>query len=93
MTKDLLPKKIGKSKSARRKIRPKKKNARENPRRSPARGAERHSLSIYAGTTWLGNVEQRGDQFTATSIRGKKIGRFDSLTAAADAVSAIAEAA
>ena len=93
MTKDLLPKKIGKRKSARRKIRPKKKNTRGNSRRSPARAVERHSLSVYSGTVWLGNVEQRGNQFTAKSIRGKKIGCFGTLTAAADAVSAIAEAA
>jgi hypothetical protein len=38
-------------------------------------------------------IEQVGDEFTAKTIKGKKIAVFGSLTAAADAVSAIAEAA
>jgi hypothetical protein len=90
---DLLPTKNRKRKSARRKIRSKKKNPRGNSRRVSPRPLERHFLAIYAGTTWLGNVEQRGPEFVAKTVRGKKIGCFDSLTAAPDAVSAIAEAA
>jgi hypothetical protein len=90
---DVIKNKSSQRKTARRKIRAKKKNTPGNSRRACGRAAERHLLSIYAGTTWLGNVEQRGDRFTAKSVRGKKIGCFDSLTSAADAVSAIGEAA
>src|SRR5262249_28200318 len=90
---DLIKNKSPRRKTARRKIRAKKKNTPGNSRRPSGRAAERHSLSVYAGTTWLGNVEQRGDRFTAKSVGGKKIGCFDNLSAAADAVSAIAEAA
>ena len=88
-----LPNKIGKRKHARRKIRPKRKNPRENSRRASARAVERHLLSVYSGTNWLGLVEQVSNAFTAKTIRGKKIAVFGSLKAAADAVSDTAEAA
>jgi hypothetical protein len=55
--------------------------------------ARRHSFSVYSGQDWLGNVEQRGDLFTTKTIPGRKIGSFDSMKAAADAVRATAEAA
>ena len=92
MTKDLLPKKIGKRKSARRKIRPKKKIRGRNSRRSSAGAVERRSLSVYSGTIWLGLIEQVGEEFTAKTITGKKIGIFGNLKLAADAMSAKAAA-
>jgi hypothetical protein len=90
---DLLKNKIAPRKSERKKIRRKKKIRGRNSRRSSVRPVERHHMSIYSGTTWLGNVDQRGNEYTARSIRGKKIGCYATLTAAADAVSATAEAA
>ena len=80
-------------KSEREKIRRKKKIRGRNSRRSSARAVERHSLSVYSGTIWLGSIEQVGDKFIAKTTKGRKIPVFGSLTAAADAVSAIAEAA
>jgi hypothetical protein len=91
--KDSLPNKNARRKSTREKIRRKKKNPRDDSRKASARAVERHSLSVYAGTVWLGNVEQVGDTFTARTIKNKKIAVFNSLKAAADAVSATAEAA
>jgi hypothetical protein len=90
---DLLPLKKASRKSEREKIRRKKKIRGQNSRCSSARAVERHSLSVYSGTIWLGNVDQHGNEYTARSIRGKKIGCYATLTAAADAVSATAEAA
>lgn len=91
--KDLLSEKIGKRKHARGKIRPKKKNPRENSRRASARAVERHVLSVYSGTVWLGSIEQVGDAFTARTRRGRKIGVYRTLKVAADAVGDTAEAA
>jgi hypothetical protein len=88
-----MPNKIAPRKSERKKNRRKKRIRRRNSRRTDARPVERHHLSIYSGTTWLGNVDQHGNEYTARSIRGKKIGCYATLTAAADAVSATAEAA
>jgi hypothetical protein len=90
---DLLPNKNAPRNSERNKNRRKKKIRGRNSRHSSARAVERHSLSVYSGTIWLGSIEQVGDEFTAKTIKGKKIAVFGSLTAAADAVSAIAEAA
>jgi hypothetical protein len=73
---DLLPNKNAERKSQREKICTKKKTRRRNSRRAAARPVERHSLSIYSGSTWLGNIEQRGNEYTAETIRGKRIGRF-----------------
>jgi hypothetical protein len=87
VTDDLIANKIRKRKSRREKIRRKRKIRGRNSRRSSARAVERHSLSVYSGTVWLGNVEQRDNEFTAKTIRGKKIGCFASLAAAANAVS------
>ena len=52
---DLLPHKKASRKSERKKIRRKKKIRGQNSRRSSARAVERHSLSVYSGTIWLGN--------------------------------------
>lgn len=93
MTKDLLPKKMEKRKSARGKNRSKNNTPRGNSRRSSARAVERRSLAVYSGTNWLGSIEQRGDTFTAKTIKGRKIGVFGSMKAAADSVGATAEAA
>jgi hypothetical protein len=86
---DLLPNKNAERKSQRKKICTKKKTRRRNSRRAAARPVERHSLSIYSGSTWLGNIEQRGNEYTAETIRGKRIGCFATLTAAANAVHAV----
>jgi hypothetical protein len=93
VTDDLIANKIRKRKSRREKIRRKRKIRGRNSRRSSARAVERHSLSVYSGTIWLGSIEQVGDKFMAKTTKGRKIAVFGSLTAAADAVSAIAEAA
>jgi hypothetical protein len=90
---DLLPNKNARRKSARGKVRNKKKNPRGNSRRASARALERRSLAVYDGQNWLGNVEQIGGQFTARTIKNKKIAVFGSLKAAADAVSDTSEAA
>lgn len=89
---DLLKNKAPR-KSGRKKIRQKKKIRGRNSRRSSVRPVERHHLSIYSGTTWLGNVDQRGDAYTGKTVAGRKIGVFGSLKVAADAVSDTAEAA
>ena len=86
---DLLPNKNAERKSARKKIRTKKKMHGRNSRRVSARPVERHSLSIYSGSIWLGNIEQLGNEFTAETVCGKRIGRFATLTAAANAVHAV----
>jgi hypothetical protein len=91
---DLLPNKNAERKSQRKKIFTKKKKMRgRNSRRASTRPVERHSMSVYSGTLWLGSIEQVGDEFTAKTIKGKKIAVFANLKAAADAVSATAEAA
>lgn len=59
---------------------------------SSGAGVVRHSLAIYSGQIALGFVEQRGDAF-AKVANGKKLGTFDSLKLAADAISATAEVA
>jgi hypothetical protein len=84
---DLLPPKNAERKSQRKKIRTKKKIRGRNSRLASARPVEQHSLAIYSGTTWLGDVEQRDNEFTAKTIRGKRIGCFASLAAPANAVS------
>jgi hypothetical protein len=89
---DLLPLKNAPRKSEREKIRRKKKIRRRNSRGSSARAVERHSLSVYSGTIWLGLIEQVGEEFTAKTITGKKIGIFGNLKLAADAMSAKAAA-
>jgi hypothetical protein len=73
----------------------KRPNTKSAPKKKINRAArtERHLFSIYSGQNWLGSVEQRGARFTARAISGKKLGAFDTLTLAADAVGAIAEAA
>ena len=86
---DLLANKNAERKSQRKKICTKKKMRRRNSRRAAARPVERDSLSIYSGTIWLGNVEQRGNEFTAETVRGKRIGCFATLTAATNAVYAV----
>ena len=86
MTKDLLPNKFARRKSSRGKSATNKKTNRS------AR-AERHSFAIYSGQNWLGSVEQCGARFTARAVSGKKLGAFDTMTLAADAVSVTAEAA
>ena len=91
MTDDLIANKIRKRKSRREKIRRKRK-IRRNSRRSSARAVERHSLSVYSGTIWLGSIEQVCDEFTVKTIKGKKIGIFGNLKLAADAISAKAAA-
>jgi hypothetical protein len=91
VTDDLIANKIGKRKSRREKIRRKRK-IRRNSRRSSARAVERHSLSVYSGTIWLGSIEQVCDEFTVKTIKGKKIGIFGNLKLAADAISAKAAA-
>ena len=83
MTDDLIANKIGKRKNRRAKSATNKKINR----------VERHSFSVYHGQNALGFVEQRGDAFTAKTIKGKKIGIFGSLKLAADAISDVAEAA
>jgi hypothetical protein len=90
---DLLPLQNAPRKSEHEKIRRKKKIREQNSRRSSARAVERHSLSVYSGTIWLGSIEQVGDAFTAKTIKGKKIGIFGSLKLAADAISDVAGAA
>jgi hypothetical protein len=87
-----MPFKNAPRKSERKKIRRKKKIRGQNSRRSSARAVERHSLSVYSGTIWLGSTEQVGDEFTAKTIKGKKIGIFANLKLAADAISAKAAA-
>jgi hypothetical protein len=67
-------------------------SARKKKINSAAR-AERQSFTIYSGQNWLGSVEQCGARFTARAISGKKLGAFDTLSLAADAISATAEAA
>jgi hypothetical protein len=74
-----------------RRKRPRAKSPSKNKINRAARD-ERHLFSVYAGQSWLGNVEQRGDAFTARTIRGRKIGVYATLKVAADAVSG-AEAA
>jgi hypothetical protein len=74
-------------------IRRKRKIRGRNSHCSSARAVERHSLSVYSGTIWLGLIEQVGDQFTAKTIKGKKIGIFGNLKLAAGAISDTAEAA
>jgi hypothetical protein len=86
VTKDLLPNKFARRTSRRGKSATKKKI-------NSAARAERHSLAIYNGQIALGFVEQRGDAFTAKTIKGKKIGIFGNLKLAADALSDTAEAA
>jgi hypothetical protein len=78
--------------SERKKIRRKTKRLRGNSPEVSKRAAERRSFSIYDGQNWLGSVEQRGDAFTAKTIKGKKIGIFANLKLAADAISAKAAA-
>jgi phosphoheptose isomerase len=90
---DLLPNKNAPRKSVRKKIRTKKKMHGRNCRSVSARAIERHSLSVYSGTIWLGSIEQVDEKFTAQTTKGKKIAVFGNLKAAADAVSAAAEAA
>jgi hypothetical protein len=84
--KDSLPNKIGKRNRPRAKS-----SAKNNINR--ARAAERHSLAVYRGQIALGFVEQRGGTFTAKTFNGKKIGVFDTLKVAADAISATVKAA
>jgi hypothetical protein len=84
---DLVPNKTTSRKSPRKKNRTKKKFRGRNCWRTSAQPVEQHSLAIYSGTTWLGDIEQHGNEFTAKTIRGKKIGCFASLAAAANAVS------
>ena len=83
--KDSLPNKIGKRK------RPGAKSSTKNNNRAHA--AERHSLAVYRGQIALGFVEQRGGTFAAKTFNGKKIGVFDTLKVAADAISATVKAA
>jgi hypothetical protein len=90
---DLVPNKIRPRKTERKKNCAEKKIPGRNSPRPTARPVERHSLAVYSGTIWLGSIEQVGDEFTAKTIRGKKIAIFGNLKAAADAVSATAEAA
>jgi hypothetical protein len=90
---DLLPNKIALCKSARKKNRTKKKIRGRNSRGNSAHALERHLYSVYSGQIWLGNIDQRGNAYTAKTIRGKPIGTFDSLKGAAGAVSDTAEAA
>jgi hypothetical protein len=84
---DLLPNNNAERKSQRKKHRSKKKIRGQDSRRASARAVERHQLSVYSGIIWLGDVNQHGNEFTAKTIRGKKIGCFASLAAAANAVS------
>jgi len=91
--KDLMPNKNAPRKSERKKIRRKRKRLRGNSPEVSKRAAERHSFAVYSGQNWLGSVEQRGDAFTAKTIKGKKIGIFGNLKRAADAISDTAEAA
>jgi hypothetical protein len=76
---DLLPNKNAPRKSERKKIRRKRKRLRGNSPEVSKRAAERHSFAVYSGQNWLGSVEQRGDAFTAKTIKGKKIGIFQEL--------------
>ena len=90
---DLLPNKNARRKSARGKIRPKKKNPRGNSRQASARALERHSFSVYDGIVARGFIEQRGPHFTAKTLGGKRIGLFQNLKSAVGAFGASAEAA
>ena len=48
-------------------------------RKNSKRAVERHSLAVYDGQNWLGSVEQRGEMFTAKTVRGKKDWRVRQL--------------
>jgi hypothetical protein len=61
---------------------------RHNKKTEPkAQGAERHFFYVTHGQTGVGCVAQAGDVFAASDADGRKIGVFESLKAAADALS------
>lgn len=44
-------------------------------------------LAVYDGQRRVGTIIKRGDRFAAKDINGRRLGTFDSLKAAADAIS------
>jgi hypothetical protein len=83
------PKKTGKKRTGRARHLRKLKSSRQKSavRRPDTQEPERHFYWVADGQTNIGFVEQIDKTYKALSADERELGRFDSLTAAADAVS------